>query len=284
MKKKILVITLVIILIVSILTSIVSAASFTASMTSSATTVKESTEFTVTIKVSNIDAGVNGINSVEGILSYDTAVFESLTTSSIDALHEWTADYNPSTGKLVLYTMSWVNTEQDIVQITLKTKSGTSGKTGYIKYTNIEASNNESEIKAQDVSTNVTVGNQTSSGGDGNSQTNTNNTPQQIPMNTNTNKNTNTNTNSNTNTNTNRNTNTNKNTNTNRNNNTNTNNAPQNSYVGSNGNNTNTNTNSSTSEEDIPYTGTSDNIMAAIFVVLVLAGISYYKYESIKEY
>ena len=51
-------------------------------------------------------------------------------------------------------------------------------------------------------------------------------------------------------------------------------------------NNTNTNTNTRKNtvyEDDIPYTGASDNIMVAIFVVLVIAGISYFKYESIKE-
>ena len=48
-------------------------------------------------------------------------------------------------------------------------------------------------------------------------------------------------------------------------NNTNTNNNAQSSYV-----NTNTSTQNRTQEEDIPYTGASDNIMRAIFVVLVM--------------
>lgn len=43
-----------------------SALSFTATMTPSATTVAEATEFTVTVKVSNLDVGTNGINSLKG--------------------------------------------------------------------------------------------------------------------------------------------------------------------------------------------------------------------------
>ena len=59
-------------------------------------------------------------------------------------------------------------------------------------------------------------------------------------------------------------------------NNTNTNRNAQSSYIDSTNNTQNT-------TGDIPYTGVSDNIMRAIFVVLVIAGISYFKYESIKE-
>lgn len=260
MKRKLLLITLIILLVICELTSIVSASSFTATMTASSTTVPESTELTVTIKVSNIDAGDKGINSISGILSYDNAVFETLTTASIDSLNEWVATYSPDSGKFTLYKNTWVKNDEEVAQITLKTKKGTSGKSGEITCTSIEAANSESQISASDISTMITVGTPSSSDGTGNTSTNTN-TPQQIPTNTSRNNTTN---------NTNRNTNVANNTNTNRN----TNNA-QSSYV-----NTNVNT---TSEDDIPYTGTSDNIMRAIFVVLVIAGISYFKYESIKE-
>ena len=262
MKKKLLLITLIILLVIIELTSIVSASSFTATMTASNTTVPESTELTVTIKVSNIDAGDKGINSISGILSYDNAVFETLTTASIDSLNEWVATYSPDSGKFTLYKNTWVKNDEEVAQITLKTKKGSTGKTGEITCTSIEAANSESQITASDISTRITVGTPSSSGDTGNTSTNTN-SPQQIPTNTSRNNTAN---------------NTNRNTNVANNTNTNTNKAANNaqsSYVNTNGN--------TTSEDDIPYTGTSDNIMRAIFVVLVIAGISYFKYESIKE-
>lgn len=259
MKKKLLLITLVILLIISMLTSVVNASSFTASMTSSRTTVPESTEFTITIKVSNIDAGERGINSISGILAYNNSVFETLTTTSIDSLNDWVVTYTPDTGKFTLYKNTFVKADEEVAQITLKTKSGTSGKSGEIKCTQITAANNEGEITASDIATVITVGN-VSSDGSGNTTNNggsTNQAPQQIPMNTskNTANNTNKNTNLAANTNTNR----------------------VSSYVDTD------NTVGTTPDEDIPYTGTSDNIMRAIFVVLIIAGISYFKYESIKE-
>lgn len=266
MKRKILLITLVILLVIALLINTVSASSFSASMTASKNTVAESTEFTVTVKVSNIDAGVNGINSVSGIFSYDTKVFETITSSSISGLNGWQPNYFPDTGKIILLKTSYAKNDEDVLQVTLKTKASTAGKSGVISFKSVVASDSTVDIPASDISTTITVGNAASSSGEGTqggsgSGTNTQ-TPQQIntqiPQ---------TNTNipnpagTNTNTNTNR-----------------SSNSVVNSTVNTARNNIDTQT-----ESDIPYTGTSDNIMRAIFVVLVIAGVSYFKYESIKE-
>lgn len=259
MKRKFLLIALVIALVVAVLITTVNASSFMPSMTASKTTVAESTEFTVTVKVSNIDAGTNGINSISGIFSYDTKVFESITSSSISGLNGWQPNYFPDTGKILLLKMSSTKNDEDVLQVTLKTKSGTAGKSGVVSFKSIEASNSDTEIQASDISTTITVGN-TGTQSDGSSSANTS-TPQTI----NTARPTT---------------------------NTATNQTPiaSNTNVASNivtpsivnqapaANNIVTQT-----ESDIPYTGASDNIMRAIFVVLVIAGISYFKYESIKE-
>ncbi len=248
MKKKSLIITLIMILIICVLVNSASALSLTATMTPSSTTVPESTEFTVTIKVSNIDAGQNGINSLQGYLKYDTAVFETISATSIEKLNTWTPEYNAETGKIVLYTTIFVKDADEVLQITFKTKSGVNGKSGSIKLSNIIASNSESEISAADISTTITVGTAPAVGNTNtpknpitiNANTNVVNTPSVISPNVNT-KNTN---------------------------NTNTNVVP----VGN-----------TTPEEDIPYTGAGDVAMRAIFVVLVVAAISYFKYESMKD-
>lgn len=267
MRKKLVVIAIMLILVTTLLVNTVNAASFTATMTPSATTVAESNELVVTIRVSNLDVGNTGINTFEGILSYSTQVFETLSSDSIDGNNGWQPTYNQDTGKIMLYKQGFLNEDADILQITFKTKTDVSGETGDIKLTDIKASNSGETIEANSISTRITIGTP-SSGEDlgntsGNTNTNSNVTntnkntaPLQIGRNT-----TNNTPNANTNSNTNRN--------------------AQSSYI-NNANKVNS-TNTDTQEEDIPYTGASDNIMRAIFVVLVIAGISYFKYESIKE-
>lgn len=245
MKKKSLIITLIMILIICVLVNSASALSLTATMTPSSTTVPESTEFTVTIKVSNIDAGQNGINSLQGYLKYDTAVFETISATSIEKLNTWTPEYNAETGKIVLYTTTFVKDADEVLQITFKTKSGVNGKSGSIKLSNIIASNSESEISAADISTTITVGTAPVAG-------NTNTPKNPITINANTNV------------------------------------VNKPSVISPNVNTKNTNTNvvpvgNTTPEEDIPYTGAEDVAMRAIFVVLVVAAISYFKYESMKD-
>ena len=200
MKKKSLIITLIMILIICVLVNSASALSLTATMTPSSTTVPESTEFTVTIKVSNIDAGQNGINSLQGYLKYDTAVFETISATSIEKLNTWTPEYNAETGKIVLYTTTFVKDADEVLQITFKTKSGVNGKSGSIKLSNIIASNSESEISAADISKTITVGTAPAAGNTNtpknpitiNANTNVVNKPSVISPNVNT-KNTNTN-------------------------------------------------------------------------------------------
>ena len=62
MKKKFLKITIVVLMLIWTCSTIVNALSFTATITPSSTTVAESTEFTVSIKVSNLDVGQNDID------------------------------------------------------------------------------------------------------------------------------------------------------------------------------------------------------------------------------
>lgn len=258
MRKKLVVIAIMLILVITSLVTTVSAASFTATMTPSATTVAESNELVVTIRVSNLDVGSTGINTFEGVLSYSTQVFETLSDDSIDGNNGWQPTYNQDTGKIMLYKQGFLNEDADVLQITFKTKTNVSGKTGDIRLTDIKASNSGETIEANSISTRITIGTP-SSGGDlgnttgNNTNTNKNSAPLQIGSNI---------------------------ANNTPNNNTNTNRNAQSSYIN---NNKVNNTNTDTQEEDIPYTGASDNIMRAIFVVLVVAGISYFKYESIKE-
>lgn len=253
MKNKILRIIIVFTLLVFVYMTTVNALSFTATMTPSKTTVAESTEFTITVKVSNLDVGSKGINSLSGYLEYNETVFETISDSSIEALNSWSFQgYSADNGKITLTKSSFTNSEEGVFQITFKTKSEVSGSSGAISFKTIEASNSESDIKASDISTSITVGT-ASSNTTNTANTNSNSTT--ITPNTSTTNNTNTNTETNTNTN------------------TNTNNSVS-SYVNS------TNTSSS---DDIPYTGAEDTIIKIIFVLLVVAFTFYIKFERINK-
>lgn len=253
MKSKLLSIILVMFVMIFMMTMYVSAVSFTATMTPSATTVKEATEFTITVKVSNLDVGSNGINSLEGYLKYDTDIFETISESSIEGLNSWSAKFDETTGKISLTKNTFVTSTQEVFQITFKTKTDVSGESGTISYSDIVASNSETTISATDISTSIAVGN--SAGDNTNTTPITNNTVTInaiTPTTNNTTNNTNTQNTANT-----------------------TNNQSVSSYV-----NTMTNTNS---ENQMPETGVDDTVLMLIFGVIAIAMIFYIKIEKLNK-
>ena len=86
MKKKFLKVSIVAILLILVYATIVNALSFTVTMTPSSTNVNASNEFTVQIKIANLDVGEKGINTISGTLDYDEDVFEVISESSFDKL------------------------------------------------------------------------------------------------------------------------------------------------------------------------------------------------------
>lgn len=172
MRKKFLKVAIIIMMLVITYATIVSALSLTVTMETNNTTVAESTEFTVTVKVSNLDVGQNGINSINGTLKYDTAIFENISESSIEGVNGWTAKYAGDSGKITLSKQTFVKTEEDVFNITLKTKAGVSGKEGLVELKDISALNSDTTITAADVSVKITIG---ENGGNTANTTNTGN-------------------------------------------------------------------------------------------------------------
>ena len=166
-KRFLIVILLIMFLVTSILSVNVSAAdsnySFTVTMTANNTKVEPGSEVLVAVKVSNLNAGDNGINGFSAILSYDTDLFEPLTESSVDGVDGWKASYEKS--KVQLYKDKYQKTDGEIMQISLKTKADVAvGTQGDIKLSTIKASNSVDEIGTKDVSTSITIGNGNDSG------------------------------------------------------------------------------------------------------------------------
>ncbi len=251
MKRKFNFVLLVFLLIFSISTIIVNAAdlSFTTTMTPSSTSVSDGAEVVVTVSISNLNVGDSGINAFSAYLSYDSDVFEALTDSSVEGLNNWATTYSATSGQILLTKNSFVNSDEDIMQITLKTKEGLeAGTEGTVSLTGILVSNSEDQVSGSNVSTTITVGEGTETEGN---TTNTTNVIQIEPSTNNTNTGNTDNTNNNANTN------------------NSSNNAANSVYnIGSNNNNT-------PEDKDIPYTGVSGDafikiILGVIFIALVI--------------
>ncbi len=250
MKKKIfLKITIVMLLLIWVYSTIVNALSFTVTMTPSASVVPESTEFIVTIKVTNIEIGdENGISSLTGYLEYDSDIFEKITESSIEGMNSWTPKYEEdgdNRGKISLSKSTFVESEENVFNVTFKTKSDTNGEVGKIQFTNIVASNSANDTTASDISISVEVGNSGSSGNTANNAV----ISADLPSN-NTSNNTSNETNNNV-----------------------VNNIVP-SYV---------NEAANSSEEDIPYTGVGNVVVYAIGIILVVAIVFYIKFQKINK-
>ena len=160
MEKKVFKVLIMIIVLVIAVSTVAQAASFTASMTPSSTTVAPETEFTVTVKISNLDVGSNGINSLSGYLTYDDAVFETINESSIEGVNDWKPTFSSDNGRITLLKTQFVNSEEAVFQITFKTKSETDLKkktSGIIKLSQVVASNSQDDITASDISTTITI-------------------------------------------------------------------------------------------------------------------------------
>lgn len=258
MKKMLLKVTVIALLLVIMYSTIVNALSFTVAMTPSSSNVNPSTEFTVVIKVANLDVGANGINTLSGTLNYDEDVFEEINDSSIDGENGWSCSYNVENKKVLLTKVPFVKREENVFRVTFKTKENIEpGTTGKIEFVGVVAGNSENEITGSDISTTITVG-----GSDvpvANETNNANTAGNLIIRPTN-----NTVTN------------------------------PANKVANNAVNNTNVNRNTNTyvpgylnqdnsTDENMPYTGIEDTLVYFIGVAIILAIVFYIKFEKVNK-
>lgn len=260
MKKMLLKVTIIALLLVIMYSTIVNALSFTVAMTPSSSNVNPSTEFTVVIKVANLDVGANGINTLSGTLNYDEDVFETINDSSIDGENGWSCSYNAENKKLLLSKVPFVKREENVFRVTFKTKEDVEpGTTGKIEFVGVVAGNSENEITGSDISTTITIG-----GSDvpvANVTNEVNTAGNLIIRPTNNTANTN---------------------------------PVANNVVNNVRNNTNVNTNSNTyvpgylnqdnsTDENMPYTGIEDTLVYFIGAAIILAIVFYIKFEKVNK-
>lgn len=180
--KKLTIIGIMISVIVILITlsNAASTSIFKASLTSSTTTLKPGEEVTVTILVSDINMGDNGINTLEGKISYDKNIFEEVKSSAIQSLNNWATTYNDErstlNGKFLAVNLSsGVKESTKIFSVKFKVKSDISETTEtQIVFDNITSNDGVDLIDIGTKSVKLTI-NVESTGGTNTNGNNTNN-------------------------------------------------------------------------------------------------------------
>ncbi len=175
MKKSILKISIIAVIIICACFTYASAYSYKAAITlNSNATIKSGDEIGIRMKVSDLDVGSNGLNSISGFLQYNEEVFEKLTDTSIEGLNGWAVTYNSNNGRLTLTKSAFASSDEEVFQVMLKVKTNSDGKEAEVSYTDIEASNGTDDITTSDTSVRVKVGS-TSTNNDSDSDNGNNN-------------------------------------------------------------------------------------------------------------
>ena len=156
--KKVLISTLTLTLILILMLGLVScvqAASLKFTPTASTTNLKEGDEITITLNLSDIDMGEDGINSFGGKLVYDENIFEKVTTSSFSSQNNWSIAYNDEAtekkGTFLATINAGAKDNQTIGTLKLKVKKNIKSTTTKVQFTELSS-------VAEDT---VTLGNQT---------------------------------------------------------------------------------------------------------------------------
>lgn len=126
--KQILILGIILIIICGFLIPVkAEGASFKSEVSASKKTIKPGDTVDVTVSVKDIDMGENGINTLEGTISYDKDIFEQVKSSDIKSANNWSTTYNDEgealDGKFFCATLSHgIKEETQMFTVTFKTK------------------------------------------------------------------------------------------------------------------------------------------------------------------
>lgn len=126
--KEILIFGIIFIIITSLLMPVkAEGATFKSELSASKKTIKPGDTVEVTVSVKDIDMGENGINTLEGTISYDKDIFEQVKSSDIKSANNWSTTFNDEgealDGKFFCATLSHgIKEETQMFTVTFKTK------------------------------------------------------------------------------------------------------------------------------------------------------------------
>lgn len=123
--------------------------------------VKENQEIKVIVKLEDIDVK-QGINAIQGKLEYDKNIFEKVTSTNLITKNNWSIVYNEEEGqeegKFIMITFSEGEKEnQELLEITLKTKQNLESTKSEIKLTELGTSDSEKIINIDEQTIEVEV-------------------------------------------------------------------------------------------------------------------------------
>lgn len=123
--------------------------------------VKENQEIKVIVKLEDIDVK-QGINAIQGKLEYDKNIFEKVTSTNLVTKNNWSIVYNEEEGqeegKFIMITFSEGEKEnQELLEITLKTKQNLESTKSEIKLTELGTSDSEKIINIDEQTIEVKV-------------------------------------------------------------------------------------------------------------------------------
>ncbi len=151
-RTKLYIIMLIAILIIGIAGK-VNAESVKYSVTANSQTLKEGEEVVITLKLSDIVAGEDGVYTFGGKLVYDKEIFEEIQVKNFQGKNNWSIAYNnektDKEGTFLATRMTGLKEDQEIATLTLKTKTNIKSTKTEIKF--IEVSTvGEDTIKLED--------------------------------------------------------------------------------------------------------------------------------------
>lgn len=147
MKKitKIIPLTIITILLMTI-------SVFAADFAINANVEKQDKEYTLRISLGDLASKGTGITGFICDLEYDKEVFETVDLEDITAKNGWEdLTYNPEKGAILVLRINATNQiGEDILEIKLHEKENAKSGNTEIKITNIQATNSENDLEADD--------------------------------------------------------------------------------------------------------------------------------------
>lgn len=185
-NKKIFVIVMITIIMLISTTPIVNAVNYSFTFTVNPEQINANLGDTITVDlgIADIDQSTDGINAIQGDLSYDDNLFESVQIVATGS--NWSAKLNESSdsslkGRFVLSNMNSVKSDGVVATLTAKIRSNAQVSTGTINLKNVFSSYGTTETAKTNKTITVNITSQPNSGSSNGSSTNT---PANTPTNT----------------------------------------------------------------------------------------------------
>lgn len=168
-NKKILVIVMITIIMLMSATSVVNAANYSFTFTVNPEQINANLGDTITVElgISDIDQSTDGINAIQGDLSYDDNLFESVQIVATGS--NWSAKLNESSdsnlkGRFVLSNMNSVKSAGAVATLTARIRSNAQVSSGTINLNNVFSSYGTTETAKTNKTITVNITSQQNSG------------------------------------------------------------------------------------------------------------------------